>query len=118
MMQLLPNLALHYHVSSPEDNPAFDSILLHATSMFESRQKEHALQVEEARIEERGCAETIQRLSTRMGTLEESRRMRRRMLDDNRVQVAHILDELTRSVNAVDLVAELDQRLGGGASCA
>src|ERR1700722_6888625 len=42
MMHVAFKLGIAYPVSSPEDNPAFDSILLHATSMFESRQREHA----------------------------------------------------------------------------
>lgn len=100
-----------YPISSPDDNSTFETILIQATSIFDSKQREYISQVEQAKIEERNCTETIQKLSTRIGTLEESRKMRRRMVDDNRSQIARIFDELTDPTNTMDLIAEFDQRL-------
>ena len=74
LMHVVSKLGIAYSGSSPEDNPAFESILTHATSIFESKQKEYALQVEQTKSEERNCAETIQRLSTRIGTLKSHER--------------------------------------------
>ena len=112
MLPIASSLGIAYSTASLDDDPAFDSVLAHASSVFESRQREYSLQVEQAKAEERNCTETIQRSSTRVGTLEEARKMRRRMLDDNRIQITRILDELADSSNAVDLIADLDQRLG------
>lgn len=111
LMPIASKFGIAYPISSPDDNPAFETVLSQATSIFDSKQKEYFMQVEQAKTEERNCTEAIQKLSTRIGTLEESRKMRRKMVDDNRSQISRIFDDLANSSNAVDLIAELEQKL-------
>ena len=97
LVPIASKLGIVWPTSSSDDNAAFETVLTQATAIFESKQRDYALQVEQTKAEERSCTETIQKLSTRIGTLEESRKMRKKMVDDNRSQIASIFDELAMS---------------------
>lgn len=104
-------LEVSFPQGAADDNKAFLGVFCACASMLDQRHQAYSRLVETSKTEEKSQFDSIQRLVNRSHTLEESRKMRRKMVDENRAKLVQILDSLSDINNASDRIADFQQKI-------